>query len=68
MDAAASEGARVKCMMNDAGVQVFREPFVAVNLKDFEPKWCKQEFEDPESEDDGIQGSGFKALAHVFGA
>ena len=35
MDAVASEGARMKIIMKDAGVEVMREPFLVVNLHDF---------------------------------
>ena len=45
-----------------------RERDVAVNLRDFEPKWCKShELQDAESEDEGLQNNGFKALASVLG-
>jgi hypothetical protein len=53
MNAAATEASRRSSLLVDAGSTVLDEPFVCVDLRNFEPLWCKaNEVQDDEADDD----------------
>ena len=53
MNAAATEASRRSSLLVDAGSTVLDEPFVCVDLRNFEPLWCKtNEMQDDEADDE----------------
>ena len=75
MDAAATEMSRLNAKMVEAGATPNHEPFLYVDLVEWEPHWCKGKSEAHELKEEDLQqqegyqqSKGFQALARMLGA